>query len=704
MGKKVINRGISANDGSGDNLRAGALKINENFDEIYNALGDGSTLLTGTYVTTGANQVLANKTIDGNNNTISNIPSSALSPLPNSKLVNSSIKIGDDTSTNFDVDLGGSFEIVGGSGINTAITNNRIELSTDGSILTENSTDTLSNKTISGATNTFNQIPNSALDNNTISIGGVTIALGGTDATPALNLSDATSYPTTSLTGTIENAQLTGNITNDKLVNSKIIIGDNTSTNFEVNLGESFEIVGNSPISTAIDNNRIELSLGSIPNATLANSSITIGTDTISLGDTTTSIAGLSLTGSGTVDLTGAGSKIRHDFAGFGSLPAFATYTGMYAFDTVGNRPYYSSGSGWVRILDENASVSAHTDVNTSGIADGYILKWSSSQGRFNVAAEAGAGSFDLVNDTTPQLGGDLDVNGHDIVTTSDGDISLLPDGAGVVKIDGNGSTSGISISDGLILMRSSTGNVAQIDMYCEVNNAHKVSLKPPAHANYSGNVTFTLPNSNGTNGYFLKTDGNGVTSWDVGGALTVQDEGSALSTAATTLNFVGAGVSATGTGATKTITISGGGGGGSTAINDLTDVTVSSPVAGDTLVYDGSGWVQAQTPVSQLLVTADGSNGYRFTGAGFPSTSSNNPTLHLKKGNTYYFINNSGGSHPFRIQSTTGTGGTAYNTGVTNNNASSGPIIFHVSMDTPGTLYYQCTNHGSMQGTITIS
>ena len=48
------------------------------------------------------------------------------------------------------------------------------------------------------------------------------------------------------------------------------------------------------------------------------------------------------------------------------------------------------------------------------------------------------------------------------------------------------------------------------------------------------------------------------------GGSLTIQDEGSALSTAATTLNFVGAGVTASGTGATKTITISGGGGGGS--------------------------------------------------------------------------------------------------------------------------------------------
>ena len=46
---------------------------------------------------------------------------------------------------------------------------------------------------------------------------------------------------------------------------------------------------------------------------------------------------------------------------------------------------------------------------------------------------------------------------------------------------------------------------------------------------------------------------------------VTVQDEGTSLSTTATALNFVGSGVTATGTGATKTITISGGGGGGGT-------------------------------------------------------------------------------------------------------------------------------------------
>lgn len=48
------------------------------------------------------------------------------------------------------------------------------------------------------------------------------------------------------------------------------------------------------------------------------------------------------------------------------------------------------------------------------------------------------------------------------------------------------------------------------------------------------------------------------------GAALTVQDESVPLTTAATTLNFMGAGVTASGTGATKTITIPGAAGGGS--------------------------------------------------------------------------------------------------------------------------------------------
>ncbi len=104
-----------------------------------------------------------------------------------------------------------------------------------------------------------------------------------------------------------------------------------------------------------------------------------------------------------------------------------------------------------------------------------------------------------LADDSTPQLGGNLDVNGNDIVSTSNANIDILPNGSGKVVLDGNGSTGGVSISDGLMEMRSGTSSPAQIDFYCEVNNAHKVSLKSPAHADYSGNVVSTLPTATGT-------------------------------------------------------------------------------------------------------------------------------------------------------------------------------------------------------------
>jgi len=44
MAKYTIDRGTTANDGTGDNLRDGANKVNLNFDEIYTAIGDGTTL------------------------------------------------------------------------------------------------------------------------------------------------------------------------------------------------------------------------------------------------------------------------------------------------------------------------------------------------------------------------------------------------------------------------------------------------------------------------------------------------------------------------------------------------------------------------------------------------------------------------------------------------------------------------------------
>ena len=66
------------------------------------------------------------------------------------------------------------------------------------------------------------------------------------------------------------------------------------------------------------------------------------------------------------------------------------------------------------------------------------------------------------------------------------------------------------------------------------------------------------------------------------GAALTIQDEGVNLTTDATTLNFVGAGISAVGTGATKTITVTGLGGGGSFSgdYNDLVNAPTFATIA----------------------------------------------------------------------------------------------------------------------------
>ena len=106
-----------------------------------------------------------------------------------------------------------------------------------------------------------------------------------------------------------------------------------------------------------------------------------------------------------------------------------------------------------------------------------------------NLISSAG-GLTEVVADTTPQLGGNLDINGNDIVSTSNGNIDILPNGSGVVNLDGNGSSGGVSISDGLIDIRTGTGSVAKVNFYCESSNAHAQTLQAQPH---SAGVTNTL-------------------------------------------------------------------------------------------------------------------------------------------------------------------------------------------------------------------
>ena len=82
-------------------------------------------------------------------------------------------------------------------------------------------------------------------------------------------------------------------------------------------------------------------------------------------------------------------------------------------------------------------------------------------------------GLSDVVGDTTPQLGGNLDMNGNDIVTTSNADIDLAPNGTGKVVVKGN-------------------TNPGTIVLNCE-SNSHGQTVKSQPHSASVTNV-LTLP------------------------------------------------------------------------------------------------------------------------------------------------------------------------------------------------------------------
>ena len=110
---------------------------------------------------------------------------------------------------------------------------------------------------------------------------------------------------------------------------------------------------------------------------------------------------------------------------------------------------------------------------------------------------------------------------------------------------------------------------------------------------------------SGGTSSQYLMADGSVTTGSGGSGGVTVQDEGGALSTTGTTLNFVGSGVVASGTGATKTITISGGGSGVT-----VQDEGGSLSTLGTTLNFVGSGVVASGTGATKTITISGGGGG----------------------------------------------------------------------------------------------
>src|SRR5210317_344411 len=136
----------------------------------------------------------------------------------------------------------------------------------------------------------------------------------------------------------------------------------------------------------------------------------------------------------------------------------------------------------------------------------------------------------DVVDDTSPQLGGDLDVNGFDIISTSDANIDIVPNGTGDVTLQADTVQVGDSNADATITTNG-TGNLT-----LNTNggtDSGTITIVDAANGNItitpdgSGNIVLdglTFPNADGSADTFLKTNGSGTLSFaEVSGGTSWQ-------------------------------------------------------------------------------------------------------------------------------------------------------------------------------------
>ena len=153
-----------------------------------------------------------------------------------------------------------------------------------------------------------------------------------------------------------------------------------------------------------------------------------------------------------------------------------------------------SASTASTQATNASNSATAAASSATNAASSATSAASSATSAAASAASASAAANFQVLNDTSPQLGGNLDTNEKEIVTTSNRDLILAPNGTGAVEIKGN-------------------TNSGKILLNCE-QNSHHVSLAAPAHANFSGNVEFTLPTNTGSSGQAIVTNGSGVLSF----------------------------------------------------------------------------------------------------------------------------------------------------------------------------------------------
>lgn len=163
----------------------------------------------------------------------------------------------------------------------------------------------------------------------------------------------------------------------------------------------------------------------------------------------------------------------------------------------------YNSGSGnWEPASAPPADISGNSindlsdvDTATTPPSDGQVLTWSSTNNQWQPSLTVGGSGINSVfEDTSPQLGGNLDVFESYIISTASRDIQLAPNGVGRFVVRGN------------TLDASITLNCSQ--------NTHGVIIQAPPHAD-GANYSLILPSTAGVAGQVLTSQGGSQLTWE---------------------------------------------------------------------------------------------------------------------------------------------------------------------------------------------
>ena len=417
------------------------------------------------------------------------------------------------------------------------------------------------------------------------------------------------------LAGSIAASKLAGSIGNSKLSNSSITVSDGSSTT-DISLGGTLTLAATAN-ETTVSESSGTVTIGIVDNPTIGGNLTVTGNLTVNGSTTTLSTTnsviedklielstGTTGTPSGDIGIVGERGSSDNVFIGFDeSADEFVVGTGSFTgattgdltitkgtFSSAGNKIYRAGTTNAVSLV-ASSSLAGNVTL-TLPVNDGDANQILATDGSGNLSfisatAASGAGLSNVSDDSSPSLGGDLDTNNSDIVTASNRNLNLLPNGTGVVIMDGNGSSGGVSVSDGLIDIRTGTGNVAKVKFYCESSNAHAQTLQAAPHSAGSSAV-LVLPTASG----------NLVGTGDTG---TVTNAMLAGSIAASKL------AGSIGDSKLSTITTAGKVDIGALEIDGATDIGADLADADLIIVDDGAGGTERKAAMSRVKTYIEG-------------------------------------------------------------------------------------------------